>query len=88
MLYKVEVITDDQDMDYQQRAELPTRLAYPIQNAFEKWIVSYYPKAIPIGRTHKALSYTYNLFHHLFRYHLDGRYQIDNNPVYPNFYFK
>jgi len=27
----------------------------------------------------KALSYAYNLFHRLSRYHLDGRYQIDNN---------
>jgi len=30
---------------------------------------------------HKALSYTYNLFHRLSRYHLDGRYQLDNNLV-------
>jgi hypothetical protein len=29
----------------------------------------------------KALSYTYNIFHRLSRYHLDGRYQIDNNLV-------
>lgn len=81
MLYKVETMADDQNLDYEQRAELRTRLAYPVQTAFEKWIVSYYPKAIPKGRMHKALSYTYNLFHRLSRYHLDGRYQIDNNLV-------
>ena len=27
----------------------------------------------------KALSYTYGLFHRLSRYHLDGRYRLDNN---------
>jgi hypothetical protein len=81
MLYKVESMASDQSMDYEQRAELRKKLAYPIQTAFEKWIVNYYPKALPKGRMHKALSYTYNLFHRLSRYHLDGRYQIDNNPV-------
>jgi len=30
---------------------------------------------------YRAVSYTYNLFHRLSRYHLDGRYQIDNNLV-------
>jgi len=81
MLYKVESMASDQDMDYEQRAELRQRLAYPVQTAFEKWIVSYYPKAIPKGRMYKALTYTYNLFHRLSRYHIDGRYQIDNNMV-------
>ncbi len=36
---------------------------------------------MPKGRMGKALSYTYSLFHRLSRYHLDGRYQIDNNLV-------
>ncbi len=71
----------DQEMDYDQRAALRERLAYPILRAFEKWIVSYYPKTLPKGRMNKALSYTYSLFHRLSRYHLDGRYQIDNNGI-------
>lgn len=33
------------------------------------------PKS-PIGR---AIHYTYNIYHKLTRYHLDGRYRIDNN---------
>ena len=81
MLYRVETMATDKEMDADQRAELRQRLAYPILTAFEKWIVSYYPKIIKGGRMHKALSYTYNLFHRLSRYHLDGRYQIDNNLV-------
>jgi len=79
MLYKVEAMATDQKMNYQQIEDLRKRLAYPILCAFEKWIVDYYPKAIPRGRMAKALSYTYSLFHRLTRYHLDGRYQIDNN---------
>jgi transposase len=79
MLYRVETMADDQGMDYRQRAELRSRLAYPILCAFEKWIVNYYPKVLPKGRMHKALSYTYSLFHRLSRYHLDGRYKLDNN---------
>lgn len=81
MLYKVEAMASDQNMDVEQRAELRKRLAYPILCAFEKWIVNYYPKVIPKGRMNKALSYTYSLFHRLSRYHLDGRYQIDNNLI-------
>jgi len=29
----------------------------------------------------KAVSYTFSLYHRLVRYVVDGRYQIDNNPV-------
>lgn len=79
LLYKVETMADDQNMDYPERAELRKRLAYPILLAFEKWIVSYYPKVFPKGRMGKALSYTYSLFHRLSRYHLDGRYKLDTN---------
>ena len=35
-LYQVESMATDQDMDYEQRAELRKRLAYPIMRAFEK----------------------------------------------------
>ena len=81
LLYKTETMADDQDMDYAERAELRARLAYPVQEAFEKWVVNYLPKTIPGGRMYKALSYTYNLFQRLSRYYLDGRYRLDNNPV-------
>jgi transposase len=81
LLYRVETMATDQNLDYQKRADLRCRLAYPILCAFEKWIVKYFPKALPKGRMIKALGYTYNLFHRLSRYHLDGRYQMDNNLV-------
>lgn len=81
LIYGVESMADDQGLDYQQRAELRSRLAYPIMCAFEKWVVNYMPKALHKGRMSQALTYTYSLFHRLSRYHLDGRYRIDNNLV-------
>jgi len=74
-------MADDQELDYQQRAELRSRLANPILLGFEKWIVSYIPKTLSGGRMPMALQYTYKLFHRLSRYHLDGRYQMDSNLV-------
>jgi len=78
-LYQVEDMATDQDLDYEQRAELRKRLAYPIMRAFEKWIEANHPKALPGGRMSKALAYTHGLFMRLSRYHLDGRYFLDNN---------
>jgi transposase len=77
LIYAVESMADDQELDYQKRAELRARLAYPILFGFERWIVGFMPKALPKGRMSQALTYTYALFHRLSRYHLDGRYQID-----------
>lgn len=81
LIYRVEIMASEQQMDYDQRAELRSRLAYPIMCAFEKWIVGYFPKVLPKGRMYKALTYTYSLYQRLSRYHLDGRYQIDNNLI-------
>ena len=78
-LYQVESMATENEMDYGQRAELRKRLAYPIMRAFEKWIEGYYPKTLSGGRMSRALTYTYNLFFRLSRYHLDGRYLPDNN---------
>ncbi len=77
--YQVEKMADEQELDHEQRAELRKRLAYPIMRAFEKWIEGYYPKTLAGGRMSRALTYTYNLFMRLSRYHLDGRYLPDNN---------
>ncbi len=79
LLYDVERRADQQNLSYQERAELRTRLSYPIMIAFEKWLVSEYHKVLPKGRIGKAIRYTYGIYHKLTRYHLDGRLKIDNN---------
>lgn len=81
LLYKVETMADEQNMNDQQRAELRERLSYPIMRAFQKWVESYFSKAIPNGRMYRALTYTYALFPRLSRFHLDGRYKIDTNLI-------
>jgi transposase len=79
LLYDVERMADDKKLSFEERAQLRSRLSYPVMCAFEKWILREYPKVLPKGRIGKALRYTYNIYHRLSRYHLDGRYRMDNN---------
>jgi transposase len=79
LLYDVERRADEEHLSCDERAELRSRLSYPIMCAFEKWIVNEYPKVFSKGRIGRALKYTYSIYHRLTRYHLDGRYKIDNN---------
>lgn len=79
LLYDVERRADLEQLSYDERADLRVRLSYPIMVAFEKWLVNEHPQVLPKGRIGKAIRYTYNIFPKLTRYHLDGRYKIDNN---------
>jgi len=79
LLYQVERQADEQNLSFDQRAELRSRLSYPIMVAFEKWLLNEIPKILPKGRIGKAIRYTYNIYNKLTRYHLDGRLRIDNN---------
>lgn len=79
MLYDVERRADEENLSFEGRSDLRCRLSYPIMVAFEKWLVNEYPKVLPRGRMGKAIKYTYEIYHRLTRYHLDGRYRIDNN---------
>jgi len=81
LLYDVERRADQEKLTYEERADLRTRLSYPItiMVAFEKWMVNEYPKVLPRGRIGQAIKYTYGIYHKLTRYHLDGRLKMDNN---------
>jgi transposase len=79
LLYDVERRADEENLSDEERSELRSRLSYPIMVAFEKWILAKYPKVLPKGRIGKALRYTYNIYHKLTRYHLDGKLKMDNN---------
>ncbi len=48
---------------------------------FEKWLVAEHPKVLKGSPIEKAILYTYKRFDKLSRYHLDGRYFIDNNGI-------
>ena len=79
MLYDVERRADEEQLSFEERSDLRCRLSYLIMVAFEKWLVNEYPKVLPKGRLGRAIKYTYEIYHRLTRYHLDGRYRIDNN---------
>jgi transposase len=79
LLYDVERRADQEHLSFEQRAGMRSRLSYPIMVAFEKWLLNEYPKVLPKGRIGQAIRYTYNIYHKLTRYHLDGRLRIDNN---------
>jgi len=79
LLYDVERRADQEQLSYEERADLRSRLSYPIMVAFEKWMVNEYPKVLPRGRIGQAIKYTYGIYHKLTRYHLDGRLKMDNN---------
>jgi transposase len=79
LLYQVERQADQQQLSYEERADLRSRLAYPIMVVFEKWLLNEYPKVLRKGPIGKAIRYTYTIYHKLTRYHLDGRLKIDNN---------
>ncbi|MEN6569579.1 MAG: IS66 family transposase [Rikenellaceae bacterium] len=80
-LYAVEREADEMGATPGQRGELRREKAYPILVTFEKWLYENYKAHLPQSRMAKAISYTYSIFPKLSRYHLDGRYRIDNNLV-------
>lgn len=79
LLYEVEREADERSLSYEERAKLRESHAYPIMVAFEKWLVNEYKKVLPKSPIGKAIKYCHSIYHRLSRYHLDGRYNIDNN---------
>lgn len=80
-LYAIEREADEMEATPEQRRELRRTKAYPIMVTFEKWLYDNYSGLLPQSLIAKAISYTYAIFPKLSRYHLDGRYRIDNNLV-------
>lgn len=81
LLYEVERQIKEQALSFEDAAKLRVRLAYPIMVRFEKWLVAEHARVIKGSPIEKAILYTYNRFNKLSRYHLDGRYNIDNNGI-------
>lgn len=81
LLYEVERQIKEQELSFEDAVVLRKRLAYPIMVRFEKWLVVEHAKVIKGSPIEKAILYTYKRFNKLSRYHLDGRYNIDNNGI-------
>jgi hypothetical protein len=80
-LYAIEREADEAGATPEQRKELRCTKAYPVLRTFEKWLYDNYGSLLPQDKAAKAIAYTYSIFPKLSRYHLDGRYKIDNNLV-------
>ena len=80
-LYTIEREADDRQLTFDERAELRSRVAYPIMRSFEQWMLDEAPKVMPRSPIGKAIEYTYKIYYRLSRYHLDGRYLPDNNLI-------
>ena len=81
LLYEVERKADDEQLGYEQRKELRLRLAMPILQKFEAWLVAEASKVLPKSPIGKAIRYTLDHYYRLCRYIIDGRYKIDTNMV-------
>ena len=82
-LYDIEREADEENLSYDDRKKLRHKKSYPILCTFEKWLLDASKEVVALksSRLGKAITYTYSIFPKLSRYHLDGRYRIDNNLV-------
>lgn len=80
-LYKLEAEMKEAKLKPDAIKERREKEAYPIIQAFEKWMNTVAGSFAPKSRMGKAIVYTYSLLPRLSRYVLDGRYNIDNNGV-------
>ena len=79
LLYRLERQAEDENMTKEQIEELRKTKAYPLMQAFEKWLYANASQVTPKSTIGRAIAYTYNLYPRLARYVIDGRYKIDNN---------
>lgn len=80
-LYDIEREMKEAGLEADAIKEHRQKEAYPIIQAFERWMISVaglFPQKSRMGR---AVVYAYTLLPRLSRYVLDGRYNIDNNGV-------
>ena len=84
LLYNLEANLKAQNASYDRIAAERQSKAIPIMNVMEKWMENVHTQCTPSDPMGKALDYAYKLWPRLQRYALDGRYNIDNNPVKRN----
>lgn len=84
LLYNLEANLKAQGASYGQIASERQSKAIPIMDAMEEWMKNVHTQCTPSDLMGKALDYAYKLWPRLRRYALDGRYNIDNNPVERN----
>ena len=86
LLYTVESKANSDNLTFEERAGMRKRLSEPIIEVFRKWLLGEYPKVLPKSPIGKAIFYACNQYPRLLRYLDNGRYLIDNNMAYHNFF--
>lgn len=81
LLYALEANLKARGSNYAEVASERQAKAVPIMDGMEKWMEQVHTQCTPSDPMGKALDYAYKLWPRLRRYALDGRYNIDNNPV-------
>ncbi len=84
ILYTLEANLKDRNASYEEIAQERQEKAIPIMDVIEEWMEEIHVQCTPADPMGKALDYAYKLWPRLKRYALDGRYNIDNNPVERN----
>jgi len=78
-LYRIEQMADQQNMLFEQRAQLREKLAVPIILSFEKWMEKTYTTVLPKSLMGQAIAYSYSIWPRMKNYLKEGRLMIDNN---------
>ena len=81
ILYTLEANLQADGATAEEKAKARTEKALPIMDAMKEWMTAVHTQCTPSDPMGKALEHAYKLWPRLRRYALDGRYQIDNNPV-------
>lgn len=84
LLYELEANLKAEDATPERTEAERREKALPIMDAMETWMQNVHTQCTPSDPMGKALDYAYKLWPRLRRYALDGRYNIDNNPVERN----
>jgi len=78
-LYRIEQMADQQNLSFEQRAQLREKLAVPIILSFEKWMEKTYTTVLPKSLMGQAIAYSYSIWPRMKNYLKEGRLMIDNN---------
>jgi transposase len=80
-LYQIEAHCRENRLSPTERKEYRLVHAFPVLEAFSKWLKENYAQVLPKCAIGKAMAYTMNRWEQLSNYLLDGVLQLDNNEI-------
>lgn len=80
-LYDIERICREQNLDYDQIAQVRQELCMPVLEALEQWMKNTYINSLQSSHITAAVGYSLERWNELCYYINDGKLKIDNNPI-------